>query len=123
MITNFEEITADLNETDLFFQPFVFDFLRDHVGAKKAIKSPNLVESINKIVVSEYGQSVKRLTDVRLRKIVNYLRSHGLSPICATSDGYFITFENKVLLSQVKSMEERANGILIAAKGLKKWIH
>lgn len=122
MITNFEEITANLNETDLLYQPFVFELLRDHVGEKNSIKSPVLVDIVNRKAKAAYGSEHKKFTDVRLRKIVNYMRSHGICPVCATSNGYFITFENKILQTQVKSMEERANGILIAAKGLKKWI-
>lgn len=122
MITNFEEITADLNESDRVYEPIVFRLLRQHVGPKTAIKSPALVQQVNDEINTRYGSQHKKFSDVRLRKIINYYRSHGVCPVCSTSDGYFITFENKVLQSQVKSLEERANGILIAAKGLKKWI-
>lgn len=122
-VTNFEEITEDLNGKDLFFEPFVASTLRKLVGDKNAKKGKQIVKEINTEVSNKYKPSqVNEFTEVRLRKFVNYYRTHGLIPVCATSKGYFISFENKVLQSQVKSLKERASGILLGARGLEKWI-
>ena len=86
----------------------------------KPTKAPLIVQQINYFIALEYDPLEARFTEVRLRKFVNYYRSRGELPICATSEGYFISFENSVLESQIKSLEERAHGIMLAARGLKK---
>lgn len=117
MITNFEKITEDLNEKDKIYEPFVERVLK---GLSQATKSPVIVYMINQAIATEYDHKEANFTEVRLRKFVNFYRSHGLIPVCATNEGYFVSFENKVLESQIKSLEERAHGILLAARGLKK---
>lgn len=117
MITNFEEITEDLSEKDRIYEPFVDKVLK---GLNKPTKAPVIVYMINQAIATEYDYKEANFTEVRLRKFVNFYRSHGIIPICATSEGYFVSFENKVLESQIKSLEERAHGILLAARGLKK---
>lgn len=117
MITNFEQITEDLSENDKIYEPFVERILK---SLNRATKAPVIVYMINQAIATEYDYKEANFTEVRLRKFVNYYRAHGLIPICATSEGYFVSFENKILESQIKSLEERAHGILLAAKGLKK---
>lgn len=122
MITNFEKITEDLTDAEFEIEAFVMSALRKHVDEKNAIKGPDLVYAINHNIATDYDPKKAKMTEVKLRKFVNYYRSNGFMPVCSTTKGYFISFENKVLESQVKSLTERANGIYIAAKGLKKWI-
>lgn len=119
MITNFEQITENLNERDKIYEPFVCRVLK---GLNKAVKAPVIVYMVNQAIATEYDPREANFTEVRLRKFVNYYRSHGIMPICATSKGYFVSFENSVLESQIKSLEERAHGILLAANGLKKYL-
>lgn len=119
MITNFEHITADLNERDKLFEPFVLAVLKN---ATKPTKAPDVVEQVNYMVASQVDPSEAKFTDVRLRKFVNYFRSEGIIPVCATSEGYFVSTSQKVLYGQIQSLEERASGIMAAATGLKKFL-
>lgn len=122
MITNFENITVDLSQSDKIYESYLYALLRKHVGETNALKSNDIVDIVNQIIANKHGIEEAKFTEVRLRKFINYYRVNGLVPVCATSKGYFITFENSVLESQCKSLEERANGINLAAKGLRKWI-
>lgn len=117
MITNFEHITTDLNERDKLYEPFVLAVLKN---ANKPTKAPDVVEQVNYMVASQVDPSEAKFTDVRLRKFVNYFRSESILPVCATSEGYFVSTDPKMLESQIQSLEERANGIMAAATGLKK---
>lgn len=122
MVTNFEKITEDLTDDEKSIQSFVETALRKCVDEKNAMKGKNLVEIINHRIASEYDPKAAKMTEVKLRKFVNYLRSNGFMPICATSKGYFISFENKVLQLQVQSLKERMSAMGSAANGLSKWI-
>lgn len=122
MVTNFEEITRDLNERDMLFEPFVCAVIRGCVEERNAKKGSEIVSMVNYKVATEYDPKEATFNEVRLRKFVNYYRTNGLMPVCSTAKGYFISFENKILQSQIKSLTERANSIMIGAKGLQKWI-
>ena len=63
-----------------------------------------------------------RLTQPRLRKLVNYIRSNSLIPLIATSQGYFTTDCKQTIQEQIKSLQERANSIERCAQGLKKFL-
>ena len=63
-----------------------------------------------------------RLTQPRLRKLVNYIRSNSLIPLIATSNGYFTTDCKQTIQEQIKSLQERANSIERCAQGLKKFL-
>ena len=63
-----------------------------------------------------------RLTQPRLRKLVNYIRSNSLIPLIATSQGYFTTDCKQTILEQIISLQERANSIERCAQGLKKFL-
>lgn len=64
----------------------------------------------------------KDLECITLRRIVNHIRCNSLAPICATNQGYFITRHADQIEEQIKSLEERANAILEASNGLKKFL-
>lgn len=121
-IINFEKITEDLSPEELAVESFVQSAFRKCVDEKNAMKGKDLVIMINHRIATEYDPQFANMTEVRLRKFVNYYRSNGYIPICASSLGYFISFNAEVLTTQVKSLTARANGIMSAADGLAKWI-
>jgi hypothetical protein len=84
------------------------------------IKAELIVTRMNKFL-SERGYKI-RLTQPRLRKLVNYIRSNSLIPLIATSQGYFTTDCKETIQSQIKSLNERANSIERCANGLKKFL-
>jgi hypothetical protein len=112
MITNFEEITKELTETEMQ----VLEPLKD-VLSKTNNKNPYLTETIL-WHLSEY-----KITGVRLRKLVNYIRVNRLLPLIATSKGYYLSWDNEDIKKEVKSLRERANSINNAADGLESFLN
>jgi hypothetical protein len=119
MITNFEEYTQELSAEELDILPLVINGFR-HYKKTNPIKAPLIVERMNQFL-TEKGYKI-RLTQPRLRKIVNYIRSNSLIPLIATSQGYFTTDCKQTILEQIKSLQERANSIERSAQGLKEFL-
>lgn len=109
MITNFEELTKELNEKEIAMVPSLIELLEE-TDISMPIKAPEICEMI------------EGLTQIRLRKMVNAIRSNACAPICATSAGYFLSKDKAVLDDQIKSMYERASSIKRAGEGLQVWI-
>ncbi len=119
MLTNFEEHTEDLNEKELSIIPALIKGFSTH-GKENPIKAQKIVEQMN-IYLSSHSIDLK-MSEPRLRKCCNYIRSHGLLPLIATSDGYFVSHDKEVILSQIQSLKERAGSIMACADGLEKFI-
>ena len=80
MITNFEEITKELNAEERQLVPVLIKGFKAH-GKENPIKAPKIVENLR---IVGY-----KITEPRLRKLVNLIRSKGLLPVIATSNGYY----------------------------------
>jgi len=63
-----------------------------------------------------------KFSEPRLRKCSNYIRTNGILPLIATSQGYYVSYDKQEINSQIQSLVERANSILKSAEGLKKFI-
>jgi hypothetical protein len=117
MLTNFEDETQNLTEKELAIVPSIIKAFRKYTK-ENPIKSPE--------IVSRYNAGVKKgditLNGVRLRKIVNHIRSYGLLPLIATSKGYYVSFDKEEIKLQIASLHERANSIENCAIGLKEFI-
>lgn len=119
MIKNFEDITAPLNEEELKLVDIIMDGLRKR-GKEEALKGEEICERINKNM-EKLGLK-KKLTDARLRKITNHIRTNGLMPIIATSKGYYCSYNHLEIKAQIESLEERAQAIMASADGLRKFL-
>jgi hypothetical protein len=117
MITNFEEITANLTPEEKFLTVSIMEIL---VKFKKnnPIKSVELVEIINQ----QFYSREKIFTGVKLRKYCNYIRSKSLLPIIATSNGYFVSYDKNEIALQIESLEQRSEAILNSVDGLKFYL-
>ena len=115
MITNFETITYELTDQELKLVPIFIEGIRKFTDGKK-IKAPEIVNLIN----SKYGE--KTITQPRLRKIVNYVRSNGLLPVIATSKGYYVSYDKQEIKQQIRSLKERASAIYSSASGLESFL-
>lgn len=115
MITNFETITDELTEHELSLVPLLVQGFRKH-GINSPIKAPEIVHGMNRHLQS------KKFTEARLRKCVNYIRSNSIIPLIATSSGYYVSFDQDVIKSQIKSLEQRARSIQNCADGLNKFL-
>jgi hypothetical protein len=54
--------------------------------------------------------------------MVNYIRTNGIIPLIATSNGYFTSDCKETIQEQIKSLQERANSIERCAAGLRKFL-
>jgi len=119
MITNFEVITSELTDHELKLIPILIAGFKTH-GKDNPIKAPDIVRKMNDFL-KETGSNL-RMTEARLRKCVNHIRTNGLLPLIATSNGYFCSLNPDVIRSQVKSLQERARSIRDCANGLERFL-
>jgi len=117
MITNFEEITAELTSEELQVLPKLMEGFENH-SIHDPIIATVLVGKMNSYL--KMNNNPIKMTDVRLRKMVNFIRTNGLLPLIATSKGYYVTYNEGEIQKQIDSLEQRSNSIARAALGLRK---
>ena len=59
------------------------------------------------------------MSDVKLRKIVNWIRMWGLLPLMSGPTGYWITSDDKAITDMIASLESRIASMKSAIEGLK----
>lgn len=118
MIETFEQITKPLTEEEKRLVEVLVRGFRNRTK-DNPIKAPEVVRFINQDY-AKYGLT-KKLSEPRLRKLVNHIRSHGLLPLIATSSGYYCSTDLSDVGSQINSLKQRADAMLHAAKGLEDY--
>lgn len=113
MVTNFENITASLSDDEKQLVPIIIKGLSTKTK-DSAIKATEICTKLN-----DKGY---KITEARLRKITNFIRSEGILPVIATSNGYYISYDKQEISKQIQSLTERAEAIMSSANGLKKFI-
>jgi hypothetical protein len=119
MITNFEEITAELTAVEIE----LLDVVKEHLMLHGATQPTKTYEIIH--VVNDYCNKFNipyQLHDPRLRKMISALRINSVLPILATSKGYFVSYNKQLIENHVNSMCQRANSIASAATGLQAFL-
>jgi len=119
MITNFEEWTPEFNKSlqpvviwlEEFFSPQDGIVLR---GKTKPVKGPQLCQAIKK----ELNVSVAEPT---LRQCIRETRFRGQVPIGGGGKGYYLIQTPTEMEEQIRSLEERAEGNLYAARCLRNY--
>jgi hypothetical protein len=119
MITGFKDYTHELTNQELEILPIIIHGFRAY-KKNNPIKAQLIVTRMNNYL-QENGYKI-RLTQPRLRKLVNYIRSNSLLPLIATSHGYFTTDCKQTIQEQIKSLQERANSIDRCARGLNNFL-
>lgn len=119
MLTNFEEITHELSNEELEIIPIVVHGFKKYTK-ENPIKAPTIVTGLNEYLKKNNFKI--RMTQPRLRKMVNYIRSNSIIPLIATSNGYFTSDCKETIRDQVQSLQQRANSILRCADGMKKFL-
>jgi hypothetical protein len=119
MITGFEEHTSELTAEEMEILNIVIHGFRQYKKTNP-IKSELIVTRMNQYL-QLHGYKIK-MTGPRLRKMVNYIRSNGLIPLIANSQGYFTSDCKQTIIEQITSLQERANSIENAVQGLKKFL-
>lgn len=118
-VTNFEEFTHELTNEEIEILPIVVHGFRNYKKTNP-IKAELIVTRMNEYLLARGFKT--RMSQPRLRKMVNYIRTNGLLPLIATSNGYFTTDCKETIQEQIKSLQERANSIKRCAIGLEKFL-
>lgn len=113
MITGFEEITEELTQEEYTLVDVLIAGFSKRTS-QNPIKAPEIIRKMQ-----EGGY---KITGPRLRKLCNYIRRNGLLPLIATSSGYYCSTDPVDIQKQITSLQERAEGILAASNGLKKFL-
>jgi carbamoylphosphate synthase small subunit len=113
MITNFEELTAKLTAKEKSVLPLLVEILETTSKQK-----PKKTNTIRLLLYLETRKQIN-ISDIKLRKLMNLIRTNGILPVIGTSRGYYLTTDPVEIEKQIKSLCERANAILNAAEGLR----
>lgn len=108
MLKNFEEQTHELNEWELrVVVPILIRGFYNKVGKDKAITNNKICKSVNEELNLKHT-----LTEPRVRKCINYVRTKNLIPfLIATSKGYYVATNKKELEEWRDSLSGRINSI------------
>lgn len=118
MIQNFEDFTEELNPDEIKLIKPLIEGLRTKTK-DNTIKAPVIVRKMNEYALKN---NLTKITEPRLRKLVNHIRVNGLLPVIATSQGYYVSYDKQEILDQINSLTQRANSIINSANGLKKFL-
>ena len=118
MINNFEDFTEELSPDELKLVAPLMNGLRTKTK-QTPIKAPEIVKAMN--VLAEKNGLIK-ITESRLRKLVNHIRMKGILPIIATSQGYYVSYDKQEITDQINSLTQRANSILKSTDGLRNFL-
>jgi hypothetical protein len=119
LITGFENITHSLNDEELELIPILVKGFKNH-NEDNPIKAKAIIREMNAFL-SKKGMGYK-LSEPRLRKCCNYIRTNGLLPLIATSKGYYVSYNKEEIRNQIESLTQRANSINGCAYGLQKFL-
>lgn len=105
MIKGFEELTSPLTEyEEKTLLPVFIRGLITKVGKDNAVT--------NNRIVAAMKQAGYRISDTRVRKIINHIRINGLvQGLIATSEGYYIATSEKELAEYEESLLGRESAI------------
>ena len=118
----FNDHTHDLTPDELLLVPLVINGFKKY-KKDNPIKSDAVIEGFNVFLSKNTKYKIRKLSGVRLRKLINYIRSTGQQPIIGSSKGYYVSFDAKDIQEQIKSLEERANSILGCSNGLSTFLN
>ena len=118
MINNFEDFTQELTPDEKKLIEPLMNGLKTKTK-DNTIKAPVIVKKMNEYALKN---NLTKITEPRLRKLVNHIRFNGMLPVIATSQGYYVSYDKQEILDQINSLTQRANSILDSANGLRKFL-
>lgn len=124
MIVGFEELTQPLTVREKMIEPLIKHLLISYLSDKtKPISQAQLCRIINNELNGQYNGNIPVKFDPRtLRRFIHYFRAHGHIPIIATAKGCYISYNDAEIEQQINSLKQRAENILIAARGLEYFL-
>ena len=114
MIQNFIKETSELTKYEAeVLLPIIALCLQHHIGKDKAVTNRQICERMKK--------KGYELTETRVRKIVNRIRTNNLVEcLIATSRGYYVTHDQKELENYIKSLKGREEAIRLVREALEQ---
>ncbi len=114
MIQNFIKETSELTKYEAeVLLPIIALCLQHHIGKDKAVTNRQICERMKK--------KGYELTETRVRKIVNRIRTNNLVEcLIATSKGYYVTHNQKELENYIKSLKGREEAIRMVRESLEQ---
>lgn len=111
MITNFEDITTKLSQDE-------YKLVTPIIKAFERITKDNPIFAGQIVLAIKSTRPDIKFDQVKLRKLVSFIRQNGMIPLIATSKGYYCSYDISEIDKQIKSLRERAMAIESAAEGL-----
>lgn len=112
MIKGWEDQTRELTNRERKIISLVIDRLKTTTQ-----RTPQTNEKLCRSLKSK-GVSIE---PVRMRKIINYIRTKNLLPrLLSTSKGYYLSNDKKDVERYIESLEQRAKAILLVAGSLRR---
>lgn len=113
MINGFEEETKPLTDEEKEFIPFFVRCLAKRVGKKNAVTNQSIREG--------FARHKVKITDSRVRKIINHIRINDLVPkLCANSRGYYVAGNSIELIDYIDGLRSRIKAQSAVLKQLEK---
>lgn len=104
MLPGFEDITHELTDDERALLPKFIRGFRNKFGPDNAVT--------NKHIIAGFKASGTKISDARVRKIINYIRTHDLVPgLVATSKGYYVTRDPMTIKKYIQSLDARIREI------------
>jgi len=97
--------------------PILIRLLKAKSSSDRPIKADTIMKWFNEN--KHKTQMTKAVCPANLRKAINYIRTTGIAPVMSGSNGYYITDDPKEIYKIAISLEQRAESINAAAKGLR----
>jgi len=104
MLKNFEKITVELTPIELEYVEFLGQWFMANQGKQHTLKNGDIAKLINRMFS-------KNITEPRVRKVVQFLRTNGLPSLIATSNGYFYSEDTKEIEAWIISLKQREAAI------------
>jgi hypothetical protein len=114
MINGFEEETQPLTdyEKDTLL-PIMVKGLSKKVGNELAIT--------NKVMVSVMRTAGYKISEARVRKLINHIRRNDLVPLLiASSKGYYIENDDEKVREYIESLHQRASAIYAVGRSVQR---
>ena len=115
MITDFEEQTQPLDLNEKKCMEIIARGLAKKLGKDNAVTNKEMCTKMNQAISDGVYKDLSRdykLTGVRIRKIINQIRTDDIVPLlCATSTGYFVANNREEAESYIRSLKDRISSI------------
>lgn len=113
MVEGFENETHELTEyEETTLLPVIIKGLSNKIGVENAVTSTEITKKMK-------GAGYK-LDPARLRKLINHIRINNLIyNLIATSKGYYIAQTPSECRDFIKSLDQRANAIILVRDAMK----